>query len=252
MSPQPLLNPTAFYPTYIDAPPVDAFPALVGEGDFTAINPNFFTGWIQYKHKKLAIAPTFALAEGVSYGSPGNIYGLDPRTCSANQGATGADENPLYASYADYFTCGATIATASGYLAVPDPYTGTFDGLGQYHEPWQLKIGAQIRYDISPRVTMVLNVANIYNTCFGGSSTPWSKAYPAGQYVCSYDNSGVTTWPGIIPGEGFFYGASPSDPANGTAGFPGPFRFPYQPQYPPAGLGSSLPLQAYLEFLIKL
>jgi hypothetical protein len=115
-----------------------------------------------------------------------------------------------------------------------------------------LNIGAQIRYDISPKITAVLNVANLYTTCFGGSSTPWSKAFPPNRYTCEYDNFYTTSWTGTIPGEGFFYGASPNDPANGTAGFPPEMQYPYQPIFAPNAGSTALPFQVYLEFLIKL
>jgi hypothetical protein len=244
---QGLLDRTGWYDTYPNAPPEDA-PAFSGPA---AISPNFFTGWLNYKHGKFAIAPNFVLAEGQGYGAPTSIYGLDPRTCADNQ--AGANGGPpivgagsQYAQYANYYACGQSLATATGYLAVPDPFTGAFDGVGQYREPWQLNIGALVRYDISPRISATLNLANIYNRCFGGSSTPWSKAFPANNYVCGYADYNAYQWAGLNPGSGFFYGASPSDPLNGTQPVRKDLMYPY------STLSGGLPFQAYLQVQIKL
>jgi hypothetical protein len=240
---QPLLDRTGFYNTYPNGPPSDPG----GVNNSTAISPNILTGWMQWKKNKLAIAPNFVLAEGQRYGGPTDIYGLDPRTCGANQRNTGAvlPTSP-YAGYADYYTCGATIATATGYLAVPDSFNGNnFETLGQYREPWQINIGAQVRYDVSPKMTAVLDLANIYNRCFGGSKTAWSTAFTPGSYVCGYANQ-PSFWTGSTPGGGFFYGASPTDPANGTVALPKAILYPY------GTVNGGLPLQAYFQLSIKL
>ncbi len=246
-NPQGLLDRTGWYQTYPNAPPEDA-PAFSGP---SAISPNFFTGWLNYKHGKLAIAPNFVLSQGQSYGAPTSVYGLDPRTCADNQAGANGVTPPVagagaYGQYANYYSCGASLATTSGYLAIPDPYTGSFDGVGQYREPWQFNMGALVKYEISPRITATLNLANIVNRCFGGSSTPWSKAFPANNYVCGYADYQAYQWTGLNPGAGFFYGASPTDPANGTQ----PFRKDLQ--YPYGTLSGALPFQAYLQVQIKL
>ena len=245
---QKLLARDGWYPTFPNAPPEDA-PAQAGA---SAISPNFFTGWLNYKHGRFAIAPNFVLAQGQQYGEPTSIYGLDPRTCTDNQaGANGvtppvAGVGAQYGQYANYYSCGASLATESGYLAIPDPYTGSFDGVGQYREPWTFNVGAMLRYDISPKVTATLNLANLYNTCFGGSSTSWSKAFPANNYVCGYTDFNAYAWTGTQPGAGFFYGASPTDPANGTVPFSKALLYPY------STVSGALPFQAYLQVQVKL
>jgi len=250
---QPLLDRTAFFPTYPNAPPVDAFPAL-SESTVTATSPNVFTGFVQWKHQRLAIAPNFILSEGGAggaYGSPLSVIGLDPRTCAANQADPGASGYPVIAGSgaagqdANFYSCGASLATANGWLAIPDPYTGQFDAQGAFKEPWQFNLGAQVRYDFSPHVTGTLNLANIYNRCFGGSKEPWSTAFAPNRNVCGYaDNSGAFV--GVQPGAGFFYGAGPHDPANGTSGYPKAFDYPYAP------FNGGIPIQAYFELNIKL
>jgi hypothetical protein len=172
---------------------------------------------------------------------------VDPRVCDLNQGDStavpAADPN---ATAADYFTCGGTPFTSSSNLAVPNPYNGNnFSSMGQYTQPWQLNIGAHLTYDMSSKVKAVLDLSNLYNRCFGGSKTPWSAAYPAGQHICGYgDNAG--NWTGTVPGSGFFYGASPTSAANGTVPFSKALLYPYAP------FVGDLPVQAYFQLQIKL
>lgn len=235
---QPLLDRNGWTPTYPNEPPNDP----TDNPGATAIAPHVFAGWLQYKHGRLAIAPNFQLNSGTFYGFPTDIYGLDPRTCGANQGTTGVVAG---SQNADFFACGTTLSTSSGYLAIPNPVTGKFDGVGQYQNPWQLNVGAQIRYEISPKVNATLTMANIFNHCFGGASQPWTKAYPANNYVCGY-GANQFQYVGNTPGAGFFYGSSPTDPANGPGPVPGPYLQPFTP------LNGSLPFQAYLQVNVKL
>ncbi len=242
MAKQGLLDREGWFPTYENAPPAGT-PDAAGP---SASSPNFFTGAIQWKQHRLAIAPNFVLAEGTQYGGPTDVYGVDPRNCQANQGTTHAvPVGSPYAQDADYYTCGASLASATGFLAVPDPYNrNVFEGVGQYREPWQLNVGMQLRYDVSPKVAAVLDLANIVNSCFGGSRTAWSNTYNNNQ-TCLYLNN-ATAFTGTIPGSGFFYGASPTASANGTAAYSQVLRYPYAPS------NGGLPFQAYLEFNIKM
>ena len=52
--------------------------------------------------------------------------------------------------------------------------------MGKYQQPWQINVGALIRYDISPRVTANLTLTNIANYCWGGTNTAWSSAFKPG------------------------------------------------------------------------
>ena len=79
--------------------------------------------------------------------------------------------------YCDYLHQAGVGAT--GYLYIPNPQTGSFATFGQYTEPNILAGNMQIRYDVSPRITLTATAANIFHSCFGGSSTPWSAAIPA-------------------------------------------------------------------------
>ncbi len=250
---QPLLNRTGFYSTYPNAPPSDAYPAAAGESVITATAPNVFTGFVQYKHGRLAIAPNFILQQGGAggtYGTPLSVIGTDPRTCASNQG-TPNNGFPVIAGsgtagqYSNDYSCGASLGTPNGYLAIPDPYTGKFDAEGAFTQPWQFNLGAQVRYDFSSHVTGTLNIANLYNRCFGGSKQPWSSAFAPNKYVCGYaDNTG--SFVGTQPGAGFFFGNSSHEAANGTLGYPKAFDYPYAP------FNLNIPIQAYFELNIKL
>ena len=86
-------------------------------------------------------------------------------------------------------------------------------------------------------------LANIYNRCFGGTSTPWSSANPPGQTVCGYDTN--LSFAGTQPGAGFFNCTSVNDPANGPNVFSQNIKYPY------TGLTSFLPFTAYFTLQIK-
>jgi len=248
MAQQPLLDRNGYYDTYPNAPPGDPF----GNGN-TAISPNFFSGFVSYKHDKLTVTPTFQLAQGQMYGSPTDVIGTDPRTCASNEfdGGRVAGGSP-YAQNADYQSCTFSAYTAAGNLAIPNPYTGTFDGVGQFRNPWILNLSAQIAYDFTPKVKGTLLLANVFNRCFGGTKTAWSTAYPANSQVCGYGSNGSafigtpTNAGGMTNGYGWYYGASGADPANGTTGYPKVFDYPYIP------VSGAIPLQAYFQLQIKL
>jgi hypothetical protein len=250
MSTQPLMDRNGWYPTYPNEPPNDP----TDQGGSSAIWPHQFAGWLQFKQGKLAIAPNFVLASGSYYGSPTDTFGIDPRACVQNEAAAsapglGPGTVPVPAAdagYCDFLTAYASPYVQSGYLAIPNPYNGKMDTEGQYQQPWQLNIGALIRYDISPKVTANLTLTNIYNACYGGSNTKWSSAFKPSRYVCGY-GQGNFGFVGTQPGAGFFYGASPTDPANGSAiNYPAAYNYPFAPYT------AALPFQAYLELDVKL
>jgi hypothetical protein len=236
---QGLLDRNGWYDTYPNEPPQ----ATPDEGT-SAISPNVFAGFLNFKHDKFTATVNAILNQGTSYGSPLSVIGLDPRTCSSNQsGIAGVAKQ--YAAAADFQSCGFSSFVASGNLAIPDPQTGTFDNVGQYREPWQLNVGMQFGYDVTPRIHLTATLANVLNTCFGGSAESWTAKYNPNNIVCAYTGNGQT-YIGNQPGAGFFYGASGHDPANGTAGYPGVFDQPFQP------LSGALPFQVYFNAQIRL
>lgn len=237
---QGTLDRNGWYDAYANNPP-DGAPDTVTSA---ALSPNIFAGFLNYKHDKFTATLNGILNEGTSYGSPLVVVGNDPRVCQTNQSLVPGVGAP-YRGYADYQNCPASIFAASGDLAIPNPQTGTFDGLGQYREPWQLNMGLQFGYDVTQRIHLTATLANVINTCFGGSTNAWSTAYKPNSIVCAYAPNGFQ-YVGTQPGAGFFYGGSGHDPANGTAGYPAPFNQPYQPLY------GAIPFQVYFNAQIKL
>jgi hypothetical protein len=253
---QPLLDRRGFYPPYVNEPPNDP---LDQGSTFTAIAPNVINMWIQYKHGKLAIAPNLTLLSGSYYGSPTDTYGVDPRACAQNQGAavqgganagTPVNVGAGFAQNPDYLSCAGSPFVPSGYLAIPNPYTGHMDNFDEFQEPWQANLGMLIRYDISPKITANVSLTNIFNRCFGGHGSAWQSQFAPNNYTCTYLQNnfnyvGPTQGqPGF--GGGFFYGAGPSDPANGGAPVAPAYNYPYAPY------SGALPFQAYFELQIKL
>ncbi len=227
-APQPLLDKNAWYVTGLDYP-------------YTS--PNVFSLILNYKHNRFAVTPAFTLNEGATYGSSADVIGIDPRTCSANQGSIGLPGG--VPRNADYTSCGFA-ATPTGNLYIPNPQTGTFDSFGQFRQPWQFNMGLSLHYDISPRVSATAIVANLVNACFGGSATPWSAANPPSQYVCGYS-------PNPFYIANFYNGTSPNDrTANGVPLNPY-FAQSFAPSY---GDNNSynypLPLNVYITVQVKL
>lgn len=237
---QGLLDRNGWYDPYPNNPPYTTPDGVTS----TALSPNIFAGFLNYKHDKFTASLNGILQQGTTYGSPLTVLGLDPRTCTANQSGVAGVGAP-YFGYANYQACPASNFVTSGNLAIPNPQTGTFDGLAQYREPWQLNMGLQFGYDATPRIHLVATLANVVNACFGGSATNWTAAYKPNNIVCAYAPSGGN-YIGNQPGAGFFYGASGHDPANGTAGYPAAFNQPYQPLY------GAIPFQAYFQAQIKI
>ncbi len=239
-TPQPILDRNGYYPTYANYPPGDP---LSGAGS-TAFGPNQFSAYLSYKKNKLTITPTAQLFQGSRYGDPTAVVGLDPRNCGSNQSGV-AGVAAAYQGLPNYQSCAFSPYTNAGFLAIPDPATGKFDSMGQFRNPWQFNLGLQLHYDFTPKISGTFLIANLVNRCFGGSKQPWSNAYVPNQYVCGYyDNTGG--YIGNTPGAGFFYGAGGTDPANGTAGYPGTMNYPYAPA------NGNVPLQAYFQLNVKL
>jgi hypothetical protein len=201
MLPQPTLDPHGWYA-----------PGL----DFPYISPNTFAMVLNYRRDKFAVTPALQLAEGTTYGTPSDVQGLDPRACFANQGSRGiSGGNPLRADYTSCSFALTSDGTSPGTLYIPDPQTGTFNTFGEFRQPWQFNLGMQLSYDFTPRISGRLMVTNLVNECFGGSSEPWSRAYPPNSDVCGYVSNT------FYNGGNFYNGASPNDVrANGVHEIP--------------------------------
>jgi hypothetical protein len=175
--------------------------------------PQAATIVLNYKHDRWSISPQFQLFQGATYGDPLSGFGVDPASCAAAL-ASPLKGDPRYpyggtGTAYDATSCGGTIA-------IPDPYTHTFDGLGTFHQPNQFLMHLQLTYDFSPRVSFVANVANLVDQCFGGTKAAWT-VNAVGNTVCGY---GLPGWGVPLP-----YGANIYNP--GSTFLP-EVQFPYQ------------------------
>ena len=203
---------------------------------------------LNYRKDKFAVTPSLQWTTGSSYGSPVTVQGVDPRECTANDTSASAAANQC-----DWQSLASAGATATGLLYIPNPQTGTFDGIGQYHNPTIMVGNIAFSYDVSPKVSVNLTVANVFHTCFGGSKEPWSTAYapgrsicgytPNGSYVSNFQRGGGMANPGNI--------ASYDAAANGTTLYP----FQFQSYAPNQGTNVGIvppPFNAYLTVNVKL
>ncbi|MBV8284473.1 MAG: hypothetical protein JO175_07470, partial [Candidatus Eremiobacteraeota bacterium] len=233
MALQPTLAPHAWYT-----------PGL----DFPYVSPNTFSLVANYRHGKFAFTPAMSLQEGTTYGTPADVQGLDPRSCTNNQRSVGITTGDPLA--ADYTSCSHALTadgTSPGKLYIPDPQTGTFNTFGEFRQPWAFNLGAQLSYDVTPRIKASMLVANIVNACFGGSSEPWTAAYPPNGAICGYTSNT------FYNGGHFYNGTSPNDlRANGvpenkyfSQSFVPSFGDPFSSNYP-------LALNMYFSVQVKL
>ena len=223
---QPLFDPNARYEPYSTLP-----------GGFQSsangyVTPTTATLLVSYKHDRFAITPSLQFFSGTRYGAPLESSGIDPSSCGLPLGSPIASD-PRYpygapggAPY-DALTCTATLT------AIPNPFTKQFDNLGAFRGPNQLLGHVQVSYEMSPHVSLTLDVANIIDTCFGGESHPWTAL--ADHRVCSY---GLPGYGGLVPNVGNVY--------NPGATFQPFVQFPYQQYY-----GTS-PTAYYFSVKIKL
>ncbi len=232
-----LLDPTASYLPY------SIFPGGVGSGVNAFNYPYVATLLLNYKHDRLTVTPSLQFVAGNRYGAPLTTPGIDPALGCGKPLATPIAGDPRYPYgaaggrpfNANNLSCAAT-------LSIPDPYTGQFDGIGAFREPAQLLGHLQIGYDVSPRVSLSVTLANLLQTCFGGQHTAFT--YFWNSQTCSYTN--------LIGG--------PSSPPVGNAYNPGAnvqtfLRYPYEPYFGTYNdQTSSLnePFNAYFSLKVKI
>jgi hypothetical protein len=177
---QNLFSETANYATF------DIFPAGIGSSVTGYGAPYTASLVLNERVNRLSIAPIVQFFGGQRYGAPLTTEGIAPDQCSAilPTGTVAGDPRYKYGAAGgspfDASTCGQI---AGG---IPDPYTGAFDGIGAFVAPSQLQLHLQLSYDFSKTFTMVANVTNIVNSCFGGSSRGWVSGNVNGSPVCGY------------------------------------------------------------------
>ena len=105
----------------------------------------------------------------------------------------------------------------------------------------------QASYDFSPRVTANIVVTNLVNACFGGSSEPWTKAYPPSGVFCGYTSNT------FYNGGHFYNGSSPYDiAANGVTQNPY-FTQTFAPSYGDPNSGNyPMPINLYFSLRVKI
>jgi Carboxypeptidase regulatory-like domain/TonB dependent receptor/TonB-dependent Receptor Plug Domain len=187
----------AWYTTYDVIPG----PAAGANGYAT---PYVTTMILNYKHKRFAVTNSWNFSSGASYGSPTQTPGYLPESCAK-------PTLPWMAAYGNAADPSRCDDLGGLPLFTPDKYTGTFDSLGAFHQPWQLQMGLAFTYDISPRITARLNFSNLIDVC-GQRGYAWDNPQ-----VCAYSS---------LP-TGFLYPAGNFYP-NATAQTPPPqLRYPY-------------------------
>ena len=256
-SPQGTLDPNGWYP---------ATSYLLQTGVNT--DPGYYDSpWVgsivlNYRKNKLAITPSVQFTEGTSYGTPYDVIGYDPRECANNSAnatvpIVTAGTNP---QQCDYTSLQGTSASPIGYLYIPNPQTGSFATLGAFREPSVVTGNIQISYDLSPRISAQLTLANVFHSCFGGTKQAWASAYPAGQAVCGYEPNGEYI-SNFQNGAGQLTAGNPSTYDAVANGGVQPYNFLFQSYRPltgsPAADGAAgaqlpLPFNAYFTVTVKL
>ena len=204
--PQPLLDPHAYYTTYDQIP--SPFSNAIGfETPFQA------TVVLNWKHGPLTITPNFVFSTQGKYGSPLVWPGYDPNTCTGSGPA-----NPQ---------------TCTGYLFIPDKYTGVFDNLGAFQQPNRLTGNLSVGYQFNSHISATFVASNLIDHCYQRNE-PWQNG-PTCEYAQLQSN--------LLPAAGNFTAAPPIQLA-----------YPYGSWYNNieiAQMGQRNPIEATLEFEIK-
>jgi hypothetical protein len=194
--------------------------------------PNLVTAVLNFRSNKLDITPAIQFTEGNSYGVPLVVAGVAPdvavgANCAPLAGSISGDPRYPYGAPGG----GPMDATCFGAsIAIPDPVSGNFDSFGTYRNPSNINVGMQLSYDITPRTTAQVQLLNLYDSCFGGASEPWTQG--ASHKICGYVGGGNGFGFGgnfynpnsvIQPGERFPYVQSP-----GTAPFTAVFDLKFK------------------------
>ena len=204
--PQPLLDPHGWYTTYDEIPS----PFSNAIGFETPFQMSLVLNW---KSGPLTVTPNLLYSTQGKYGSPLVWPGYDPNTCSGSGVA-----NPQ---------------TCTGYIFIPDKYTGVFDNLGAFQEPNRLTANMSIGYEFSKHLTTTLTVANLIDHCYQ-RNVPWANG-PTCQYAQLQSN--------LLPPAGNFVTNPPIQLA-----------YPYGSWYNNleiAQMGQRNPIEATLEFEVR-
>ena len=151
--------------------------------------PYVATLLLNYKHDRFTITPSFQYVAGNRYGVPLTTPGIDPAAgCGVplTSRIAGDPRYPYGAAGGSPFNADNPNHACPATLSIPDPYTGQFDGIGAFREPAQLLGHLQLSYQLSPRITGTVTLANLLQTCFGGQQTPFTYFWSS--HTCIYTN----------------------------------------------------------------
>ena len=146
---QPILDRNAYYTTY------DIIPAPFAGGNGYE-TPHVASLILNYKHDRFSITPSFTYSSGANYGSPLVWPGYVPQSCTGVTSGTTA--NPQTCS--NFPNSGPLPA-----LLIPDPYTGKFDGLGDFKEPSRLTMNLGMAYDAAKNTRISLMLTGLVDSC---------------------------------------------------------------------------------------
>ena len=222
MKPQALFDPNGSYV------PFTIVPAGLQLSGTSYEVPNFAALILNYRHDKFTVTPSFQISSGGRYGAPEMTPGVNPSTCGALAGVTGISNDPRYPAGGTGNPYDAP--TCTGNLVIPDPVTGRFDAPGAFIAPSRFTMHMQFGYDLNPRTTLRLTMANVIDRCFGGTSEPWKVG---GTTYCQYGIDSAS-----LPAAGNFY--NPGDTIQRFV------QFPYDP------VTGTQPFNAFLTLDIKL
>ncbi len=190
---QNLLSETANYATF------DLLPAGIGSAVDGYGAPYTASLVLNERVNKLAMAPIVQFFGGQRYGAPLTTEGIAPGHlyndghCKRHPSRLAHGRSAVQVRRDGWFAvrCGACGTLANG---IPDPYTGAFDGIGAFVAPSQIQLHLQVSYDVSKTFTVVANLTNIVNTCFGGTNRGWVNGSVNGNTVCGYGVVGGGTY----------------------------------------------------------
>lgn len=194
---QTLMQDNAWYPTY------DVIPGPAAAANGYAV-PYVASLILNYKRKRLTVTSSWSFNNGAEYGSPTSWPGYMPNTCHTPAGAWVA----AHGAGADPALCddGGSLP-----LFIPDKFSGAFDGLGAFKQPWQLQSSIAFTYAVSPRVTAHLSLTNLLDIC--------------GQRRYAWDNPKVCAY-GSLP-TNFLYPAGNFYPNSNSSVPPPQLQYPY-------------------------
>jgi hypothetical protein len=148
---QPLFDRNARYTTY------SVIPAPFNNANGFA-TPFATTLILNYKHAMWNVTPSFTWSDGSSYGSPLVWPGYDPKTCG-NTAANGATTGPQ---------------SCTGFIFIPNKYTGAFDGLGAFRQPSRLTMNVALGWQPTDRVGVQLTATSLIDHCYQ-RKFPWDS-----------------------------------------------------------------------------